>query len=79
MIVSANAHEAHGAPLAQPFHDAFLIKPIDMQRLLETDPASARSSTGSYEAEQAAPAALAAGAPARGRRCAHVDELIDSA
>jgi hypothetical protein len=35
-MVSASALEAHGAPLAQPFHDGYLMKPIDIPRLLET-------------------------------------------
>src|SRR5262249_4832534 len=26
---------AHGTPLAQPFHDGYLMKPIDIPRLLE--------------------------------------------
>jgi hypothetical protein len=34
-MVSASALEAHGAPLAQPFHDGYLMKPIDIPRLLE--------------------------------------------
>ena len=36
LMVSASAIEAHGAPLAQPFHDGYLMKPIDIPRLLET-------------------------------------------
>jgi hypothetical protein len=35
-MVSASALEAHGAPLAQPFHDGYLMKPIDIPRLLES-------------------------------------------
>jgi hypothetical protein len=35
LMVSASALEAHGAPLAQPFHDGYLMKPIDIPRLLE--------------------------------------------
>ena len=35
-MVSASALEAHGTPLAQPFHDGYLMKPIDIPRLLET-------------------------------------------
>ena len=34
-MVSASALEAHGTPLAQPFHDGYLMKPIDIPRLLE--------------------------------------------
>ena len=34
LMVSASALEAHGAPLAQPFHDGYLMKPIDIPRLL---------------------------------------------
>src|SRR5258708_35557845 len=30
LMVSASALEAHGAPLAQPFHDGYLMKPIDI-------------------------------------------------
>ena len=36
LMVSASALEAHGAPLAQTFHDGYLMKPIDIPRLLET-------------------------------------------
>ena len=36
LMVSASAIEAHGAPLAQPFHDGYLMKPIDIPQLLET-------------------------------------------
>jgi signal transduction histidine kinase/purine-cytosine permease-like protein/ActR/RegA family two-component response regulator len=36
LMVSASALEAHGAPLAQPFHDGYLMKPIDIPRFLET-------------------------------------------
>ena len=35
LMVSASALEAHGAPLAQPFHDGYLMKPVDIPRLLE--------------------------------------------
>ncbi|MFX4658446.1 response regulator, partial [Acinetobacter baumannii] len=28
LMVSASALEAHGAPLAQPYHDGYLMKPI---------------------------------------------------
>ena len=35
LMVSASALEAHASPLAQPFHDGFLMKPIDIPRLLE--------------------------------------------
>jgi signal transduction histidine kinase/FixJ family two-component response regulator len=36
LMVSASALEAHGAPLAQTFHDGYLMKPIDIPRVLET-------------------------------------------
>jgi len=36
LMVSASALEAHGTPLAQPFHDGYLMKPIDIPRLLDT-------------------------------------------
>ncbi len=36
LMVSASALEAHGAPLAQPFHDGYMMKPIDIPRLLES-------------------------------------------
>lgn len=35
LMVSASALEAHGAPLAQPFHDGYLMKPVELPRLLE--------------------------------------------
>ncbi|MCA1527451.1 ATP-binding protein [Bradyrhizobium yuanmingense] len=36
LMVSASALEAHGTPLAQPFHDGYLMKPIDIPRMLAT-------------------------------------------
>ena len=36
LMVSASALEAHGTPLAQPYHDGYMMKPIDIPRLLET-------------------------------------------
>jgi signal transduction histidine kinase/CheY-like chemotaxis protein len=36
LMISASALEAHGTPLAQPYHDGYLMKPIDIPRLLET-------------------------------------------
>ncbi|THD45655.1 MAG: response regulator, partial [Bradyrhizobium sp.] len=35
LMISASALEAHSAPLAQTFHDGYLMKPIDIPRLLE--------------------------------------------
>jgi CheY-like chemotaxis protein len=35
LMVSASALEAHGAPLARTYHDGYLMKPIDIPRLLE--------------------------------------------
>src|SRR4029079_10850458 len=35
LMVSASALEAHGTPLAQPFPGGYLMKPIDIPRLLE--------------------------------------------
>lgn len=34
LMISASALEVHGAPLAQPFHDGYMMKPIDITRLL---------------------------------------------
>lgn len=34
LMLSASAIESHGAPLAQPFHDGYLMKPVDIPRLL---------------------------------------------
>jgi signal transduction histidine kinase/CheY-like chemotaxis protein len=36
LMVSASALEAHGTLLAQPYHDGYVMKPIDIPRLLET-------------------------------------------
>jgi signal transduction histidine kinase/CheY-like chemotaxis protein len=36
LMISASALEAHGTPLAQPFHDGYIMKPIDIPRLLES-------------------------------------------
>ncbi|QLH70416.1 ATP-binding protein [Rhodopseudomonas palustris] len=35
LMLSASALEAHGTLLSQPFHDAYLMKPVDIPRLLE--------------------------------------------
>ncbi|QIG98908.1 MULTISPECIES: hybrid sensor histidine kinase/response regulator [unclassified Bradyrhizobium] len=52
LMISASALEAHGAPLAQPFHDGYLMKPIDIPRLLETIRLLLKIEW-QYEAEQA--------------------------
>ncbi|MGY4406989.1 hybrid sensor histidine kinase/response regulator [Bradyrhizobium sp. USDA 3315] len=54
LMISASALEAHGAPLAQPFHDGYLMKPIDIPRLLETIRQLLKIEW-QYEAEPAAP------------------------
>ena len=36
VMVSASAMEEHRSAIATPFHDAFLMKPVDISRLLET-------------------------------------------
>ena len=51
LMVSASALEAHGAPLAQPFHDGYLMKPIDIPKLVETIRQLLRIEW-QYEAEQ---------------------------
>src|SRR6186713_503621 len=53
LMVSASALEAHGAPLAQPFHDGYLMKPIDIPKLVETIRQLLRIEW-QYEAEQIA-------------------------
>jgi signal transduction histidine kinase/DNA-binding response OmpR family regulator len=35
LMISASAIEAHGLPLAQTYHDGYMMKPIDVPRLLE--------------------------------------------
>jgi len=35
LMLSASALEAHGRSMAQPFHDGYLMKPVDIPRLLE--------------------------------------------
>jgi signal transduction histidine kinase/CheY-like chemotaxis protein len=35
LMISASALEAHGAPMAQTHHDGYLMKPVDVSRLLE--------------------------------------------
>nr|WP_276556092.1 ATP-binding protein [Bradyrhizobium elkanii] len=54
LMISASALEAHGAPLAQPFHDGYLMKPIDIPRLLETIRQLLKIEW-QYEAEPASP------------------------
>ena len=60
LMVSASALEAHGAPLAQPFHDGYLMKPIDIPKLVETIRQLLRIEW-QYEAEPDTPAALETG------------------
>ena len=36
VMVSASAMEEHRSAIAAPFHDAFLMKPVDIDRLLQT-------------------------------------------
>jgi len=74
-MVSASALEAHGAPLAQPYHDGYLMKPIDIPRLLETIRQLLKLEW-QYEAEHAA--VMPAWRPDTGSRppVKHVEELI---
>ena len=60
LMVSASALEAHGTPLAQPFHDGYLMKPIDIPRLLETIRQLLKIEW-SYGTDEVVRAALAAG------------------
>jgi len=73
-MVSASALEAHGTPLAQPFHDGYLMKPIDIPRLLELIRQLLRIEW-QYEDEQIA---VPKWKPGRGLRppAIHVEELI---
>ena len=74
LMVSASAIEAHGAPLAQPFHDGYLMKPIDIPRLLETIRKLLKLEW-QYEADQVA---VPRWKPDTGSRPSvkHVEELI---
>ena len=74
LMVSASALEAHGAPLAQPFHDGYLMKPIDIPRLLETIRQLLRIEW-QYEADQVPAPALEAGyrLAAAGKTCRGTD------
>ncbi|MHC2437057.1 hybrid sensor histidine kinase/response regulator [Bradyrhizobium sp. USDA 4451] len=74
LMISASALEAHGAPLAQPFHDGYLMKPIDIPRLLETIRQLLKIEW-QYEAEPASPAQWK---PDSGSRppVSYVEELI---
>jgi signal transduction histidine kinase/ActR/RegA family two-component response regulator len=74
LMVSASALEAHGAPLAQPFHDGYLMKPIDIPRFLELIRQLLRIEW-QYANEQIAPSHWQ---PASGSRppLEHVEELI---
>jgi CheY-like chemotaxis protein len=74
LMVSASALEAHGAPLAQPFHDGYLMKPIDIPKLLETIRQLLRIEW-QYEAEPAPPPRWR---PETGSRppVKHIEELI---
>ncbi|MGY3446494.1 MULTISPECIES: hybrid sensor histidine kinase/response regulator [unclassified Bradyrhizobium] len=74
LMISASALEAHGAPLAQPFHDGYLMKPIDIPRLLEAIRQLLKIEW-QYEAEPASPAQWK---PDSGSRppVSYVEELI---
>jgi signal transduction histidine kinase/CheY-like chemotaxis protein len=74
LMVSASALEAHGTPLAQPFHDGYLMKPIDIPRLLETIRQLLKIEW-TYESDQIAPPRWR---PETGLRppVRHVEELI---
>jgi CheY-like chemotaxis protein len=74
LMVSASALEAHGTPLAQPFHDGYLMKPIDIPRFLELIRQLLRIEW-QYANEQIAPPHWQ---PASGSRppLEHVEELI---
>jgi signal transduction histidine kinase/purine-cytosine permease-like protein/ActR/RegA family two-component response regulator len=74
LMVSASALEAHGAPLAQPYHDGYLMKPIDIPRLLELIRQLLKLDW-QYETDQIA---LPHWEPASGSRppVKHVEELI---
>jgi signal transduction histidine kinase/CheY-like chemotaxis protein len=76
LMVSASALEAHGTPLAQPFHDGYLMKPIDIPRLLELI-GQLLKIEWQYESDQVAP--VASWKPNSGSRPAvrHVEELIN--
>jgi CheY-like chemotaxis protein len=74
LMVSASALEAHGTPLAQPFHDGYLMKPIDIPRLLELIRQLLKLEW-QYADEQVT---VAKWEPGRGLQppATHVDELI---
>jgi signal transduction histidine kinase/DNA-binding NarL/FixJ family response regulator len=74
LMISASALEAHGGPLSQPFHDAYMMKPVDILRLLELV-GQLLQLKWQYEAEQPSIAAprneSSLGPPVQ-----HVEELI---
>ena len=49
MMLSANAIEVHRNASAEPLYDEFLIKPIDLDALLEPPCSTCSASTGSME------------------------------
>ncbi len=75
LMVSASALEAHGTPLAQPFHDGYLMKPIELPRLLEQI-GQLLKIEWQYERDEVAP--LPQWTPNSGARppVHHVEELI---
>jgi signal transduction histidine kinase/CheY-like chemotaxis protein len=75
LMLSASALEAHGRSMAQPFHDGYLMKPIDIPRLLEQIDQLLKVEWQYGTAEPVEPAWRPDGGSQPARR--HVDELID--
>jgi signal transduction histidine kinase/DNA-binding NarL/FixJ family response regulator len=74
LMLSASALEAHGTLLAQPYHDAYLMKPVDITRLLELI-GQLLKIDWIYKSE--ASAALEHGADIQHPPIQHVEELIE--
>ncbi len=76
LMVSASALEAHGMPLAQPFHDGYLMKPFDIPRLLELIRQLLKIEW-QYENDQASIASWKPSSAGSRPSVQHIEELIN--
>jgi signal transduction histidine kinase/ActR/RegA family two-component response regulator len=74
LMLSASALEAHGRSLAKPFHDGYLMKPIDIPRLLGLV-GRLLGIEWQYERDEAAPPRSGPAGPRPSAQ--HIEELLN--